>query len=317
MKFIAELCQNHNGSYKNLRKMTIECAKNGADIIKLQYIMPESLSFRPQFENGLKKNNKKLSIKRPYLDEVKRLKKLKISKGHLKKFVKLCKYLKKEAAITCFTRQDVDTIKAIGFKTVKIASYDCSSFQLLRDIKKKFKKIIISTGATFDNEIQKAANILKGKNFIFLHCVTIYPTPLNKINLERINFLRKFNKKVGFSDHSKGYDKNRNLASLMAIYCGAEFIERHVTILDKDKTKDGKVSIKPEDIKILKNFSKLNKNNQLLYLKKKFKFNFKDLKGQKFRKLSNEEILNRDYYKGRFVSKIGTRQIFNWEEINF
>ena len=103
----------------------------------------------------------------------------------------------------------------------------------------------------------------------------------------------------------------------MAIYCGAEFIERHVTILDKDKTKDGKVSIKPEDIKILKNFSKLNKNNQLLYLKKKFKFNFKDLKGQKFRKLSNEEILNRDYYKGRFVSKIGTRQIFNWEEINF
>ena len=33
MKFIAELCQNHNGSYENLKKMTIECAKNGADIM--------------------------------------------------------------------------------------------------------------------------------------------------------------------------------------------------------------------------------------------------------------------------------------------
>ncbi len=315
MKFIAELCQNHNGSYENLKRMTIECAKNGADIIKLQYIMPESVSFRPQFETGLKKNGKILSIKRPYKDEVERLKKLTISKNHLKKFVKLCKDLKKESAITCFTRQDVNTIKNVGFKTVKIASYDCSSFQLLRDIKKNFNKIIVSTGATFDKEIKKASSILKGKNFIFLHCVTIYPTPLNKINLDRINFLKKFTKQVGFSDHSKGFNNDRNLASLMAIFFGAKYIERHITILDKDKTKDGKVSIRPEDIKIIKDFSKLSKNEQLKYLKKKFKFNFNDLKGKKYRKLSDEEILNRDYYRGRFVSKIGSRQVYNWEEI--
>ena len=63
MKFIAELCQNHNGSYENLKKMTIECAKNGADIIKLQYIMPEFVSFRPQFETGLKKMEKYFQLK--------------------------------------------------------------------------------------------------------------------------------------------------------------------------------------------------------------------------------------------------------------
>lgn len=315
MKFIAELCQNHNGSYENLKRMTIECAKNGADIIKLQYIMPESVSFRPQFETGLKKNGKILSIKRPYKDEVGRLKKLTISKNHLKKFVKLCKDLKKESAITCFTRKDIKTIKNIGFKTVKIASYDCSSFQLLRDIKKSFNKIIVSTGATFDKEIKKASTILKGKNFVFLHCVTIYPTPLNKINLDRINFLKKFTNQIGFSDHSKGFNNDRNLASLMAIFFGAKYIERHITILDKNKTKDGKVSIRPEDIKIIKDFSKLSKDNQLKFLRKKFKFNFNDLKGKKYRKLSDEEILNRDYYRGRFVSKIGSRQVFNWEEV--
>ena len=66
MKFIAELCQNHNGSYENLKRMTIECAKNGADIIKLQYIMPESVSFRPQFETGLKKNGSCFSITNNY-----------------------------------------------------------------------------------------------------------------------------------------------------------------------------------------------------------------------------------------------------------
>ena len=316
MKFIAELCQNHNGSYKNLKKMTIECAKSGADIIKLQYIMSNTLSFRPQFEEGLKKGKQLISIKRPYLEEVKRLKKLEIKNSDLKKFVKLCNSLNVEPAITCFTRQDVNIINKIGFKTVKIASYDCASFQLLRDVKNKFNKIIVSTGATFDNEIKKAANILKGKNFIFLHCVTIYPTPLESINLERINFLKKFTNKVGFSDHSLGFIKNRNLASMMAVYLGAEYIERHITILDKDKTKDGKVSIQPEDIRKIKTFSSLSKSKQLNFLKKNFEFNIERLRGHKYRKLTKEEILNRDYYKGRFVSKIGSREIYNWEEVN-
>ena len=314
MKFIAELCQNHNGSYENLKKMTIECAKNGADIIKLQYMTPDKLSFRPQFENGLSKKNKILSIKRPYKIEWDRLNKLVIKKNHLKKFIKLCKSLKKEPAITCFSRQDVDEIKNLGFQTIKIASYDCASFQLLREVKKKFKKIIISTGATYDNEIQKASSILKGKDIVFLHCVTIYPTPLKKINLDRIDFLKKFSKKVGFSDHSLGYIKNRNLASMAAIYIGAEYVERHITIMDKEKTKDGKVSIKPENIKILKEFSMLTKKKQFSYLKQNFNFNLNQLKGKKFRELSEEEILNRDYYRGRFVSKIKNREIFNWEE---
>ena len=316
MKFIAELCQNHNGSYKNLKKMTIECAKSGADIIKLQYIMSNTVSFRPQFEEGLKKGKQIISIKRPYLEEVKRLKKLEIKNSDLKKFVKLCNSLNVEPAITCFTRQDVNIINKIGFKTVKIASYDCASFQLLRDVKNKFDKIIVSTGATFDNEIKKAASILKGKNFIFLHCVTIYPTPLESINLERINFLKKFTNKVGFSDHSLGFIKNRNLASMMAVYLGAEYIERHITILDKDKTKDGKVSIQPEDIRKIKTFSSLSKSKQLNFLKKNFEFNIERLRGHKYRKLTKEEILNRDYYKGRFVSKIGSREIYNWEEVN-
>ncbi len=314
MKFIAELCQNHNGSYENLKKMTIECAKNGADIIKLQYITPDILSFRPQFENGLSKKNKILSIKRPYKFEWDRLKKLVIKKNQLKKFIKLCKSLHKEPAITCFSRQDVDEIKNLGFQTIKIASYDCASFQLLREVKKKFKKIIVSTGATYDNEIQKASSILKGKDFVFLHCVTIYPTPLKKINLDRINFLKKFSKKVGFSDHSLGYTKNRNLASMAAIYMGAEYVERHITIMDKEKTKDGKVSVKPEDIKAIKEFSKLTKKKQFSYLKQNFDINLNQLKGKKFRELSEEEILNRDYYRGRFVSKIKNREVFNWEE---
>ena len=58
VKIIAELCQNHKGKFKNIVRMTKLCANNGADIIKLQYIKSNSLSFRPRFETGYKKKVK-------------------------------------------------------------------------------------------------------------------------------------------------------------------------------------------------------------------------------------------------------------------
>ena len=59
MKFIAELCQNHNGSLSRLLDMVDRCADNGADIIKMQSIYINDLTFRPVFENGyvFKKKN--------------------------------------------------------------------------------------------------------------------------------------------------------------------------------------------------------------------------------------------------------------------
>jgi sialic acid synthase SpsE len=314
-KFIAELCQNHLGSFQNVKRMTEECAKNGADIIKLQYILSNDLSFRPIFEAGYTKNKKIYSIKRPYSDELKRLKKLELKDNDLIKFIKLCKNLRVEPAITCFTIKDVKKLNKLGFKTVKIASYDCASFQLLREIKKYFTNIIVSTGATYDDEIAKAAQILSDRNFSFLHCVTIYPTPLNELHLSRMRYLKKHNNKVGFSDHSYSRDKNKNLASFLAIYNGAELIERHVTMFEKNVTKDGAVSIYPSDIKILKEFTGKSKTEQKKYLLKNFNFSFSKALGNYKRNLSRVELLNRDYYRGRFCTKKNSRQIFNWEEV--
>ena len=38
IKYIAELCQNHNGREKNLDEMLDRCVRSGADYVKLQYI---------------------------------------------------------------------------------------------------------------------------------------------------------------------------------------------------------------------------------------------------------------------------------------
>ena len=47
IEFIAELCQNHNGSLNRLLDMVDRCADNGADMIKMQSIYVNDLTFRP------------------------------------------------------------------------------------------------------------------------------------------------------------------------------------------------------------------------------------------------------------------------------
>ena len=319
LTYIAELCQNHNGNFNNVEKMVNECANYGANIIKLQYIFSKNLTYRAKFERGFSKNSQKKIIKRPFLKERRRLKRLELTHKELEKFVKICEKIKIKPAITCFAREHVDEIYNLGFKIIKVASYDCASYQLLRDLKNKFKKIIVSTGATYDDEIKLSSKILSKNNseFSFLHCVTIYPTPINKINLSRINFLKKFSKSVGFSDHSLSDEKTKNYASLASIYFGANLIERHIRILDREASKDGPVSIHPSDIKEVVEFTKLSKSDQKLFLEKECKLNLNQIKGKPIRKMTKEEILNRDYYRGRFASfrNFHNRPIFNWDEV--
>jgi len=315
-KFIAELCQNHLGNTKNVEKMLDQCASNGAKIVKLQYIYSKNLSFRPRFENGITYNSKTYSIKRPFKSEFNRLKKLELPEKGFEKFVRLCEKYDVSPLVTCFSRDHVNKIYNLGFRKVKVASYDCGSFQLIRDLSKRFKELIISTGATFDDEIEKSVKILKENKtkFTLLHCITLYPTPLNFLNLARIKFLEKFTNSVGYSDHSLSTNNKKNLASLCSIYFGAKYIERHIRIYDHDKSKDGKVSILPEEIIEILEFSRLNKNDQKKYLNEKFKINPSNYYGKQKRELTHEELLNRDYYKGRFCAK-SFRDVYNWEEV--
>ncbi len=259
---------------------------------------------------------KKFFIKRDYSSEYKRLKKLEINYKDTEKFIKRCISKKVVPMTTCFSRNRINDLYNLGFKHIKVASYDCGSFQMIRELSEKFNHLIISTGATFDSEIIKTNEILKKKSidYSFLHCITLYPTPLNNLNLSRIKYLSNLTKKkVGYSDHSKSWNSKSLLSSKASIYYGAKMIEKHMTVLNESMTKDGAVSIRPEQISELKDFSSLSKEKQKLFLKR-FKFNFR---GNFKRSLSVEELLNREYYRGRFASysKKEKRFINNWEEI--
>ena len=314
LKIIAEFCQNHNGDYSILKEMMHEAADSGATYGKIQTIFAEDLTFRERFEHGKKDADKIISIKRPYQIEYERLKKLELSYDEHRMFIDDCKKLGLIPLTTAFSRRSVDELTKLDMDTIKVASYDCASIPLIEDLAKKLSHLIISTGATYQSEIEKTAKLLVNKkvNFSFLHCTTIYPTPLERVNLAKMSTLKKYTKKVGFSDHTH-VESDGIVASIVAIHLGAEFIERHFTILKPNQTKDGPVSINPNHVRQMVEFSKLSKFDQTNYLNEKYP-NWRNILGESTGDLSDEEKLNRDYYRGRFGSHDYERNItYNWE----
>ena len=185
MEFIAEFCQNHNGDFNILKDMVYSAKDNGATYAKVQHIYSDMLSFRERFEPG---SNKKTLI-RPYKNEYERLKKLELSIREQLDFIDLCNKVKIKPLTTIFSSNSLSEILELGYKDIKIASYDCGSENLINSVIDNFDKIIVSTGATYDDEIEKTSFQLKNSNFTFLHCVTLYPTPLQEYHLNRMNYL--------------------------------------------------------------------------------------------------------------------------------
>ena len=170
-KFYSRTLQNHNGSVNRLLDMVSKCADNGADIIKMQSIYVDDLTFRPIFESGYQINKRTYFIKRDYKSEYKRLKKLEINYKDTEKFIKKCLSKNVIPMTTCFSRNRVNDLYNLGFKHIKVASYDCGSFQLIKELSDKFKNLIISTGATYDPEIMKTNNLLSKKLIILFSIV--------------------------------------------------------------------------------------------------------------------------------------------------
>ena len=91
------------------------------------------------------------------------------------------------------------------------------------------KLLIVSMGCTYDYEIEAMSEILKkATQSCMMHCVSIYPTPPEHANLDRLKFLSSLNSCIGLSDHSN-YEKDG--LSILKPLRYIEYVERHFTIL--------------------------------------------------------------------------------------
>ena len=122
--------------------------------------------------------------------------------------------------------------------------------------------------------------------FRSLQCTCKYPTKFEDAQLHNIAFLKSTMKldSIGYSDHSNPWEDGLKVPKI-AIFNGADVLERHFTILGIDDTRDGKVSINAAMAKELKEFSRKIPFQQYLSLNK----------------FDSEEEFNHKFYRGRFI----------------
>lgn len=309
---IAELCQNHNGDETLLNEMVHAAADAGADYAKIQSILANDLTHRKRFETGQWDGDRQRAIKRPYQDEYDRLKPMDLDDDAHHRFIEQCRSAGIKPLTTAFSRSRIPFLATLGFDAIKVASYDCASEPFLNELKPHFSHIYVSTGATLDCEIERAAQVLGDHSFSLLHCVTIYPTPLDEMHLVRLNYLRRLTPSVGFSDHSLVV-RDGIKASAVALLLGADVVERHFTVLPPEGSRDGPVSIDPGQLAELVRLARIDHGRLQDYVDQEIG-DFSMMMGSERRSLTETELLNRDYYRGRFASKVGDKVIYNWDE---
>lgn len=110
---------------------------------------------------------------------------------------------------------------------VKVASACIADFELLESIKSLHLPIVLSTGMSTKEEVDKAVDYLKEGLHYILACTSTYPTSAEEMNLSFITTLKKEypRYKIGFSNHYPGV-----LFLAEAVLLGAEMVEFHVTL---------------------------------------------------------------------------------------
>lgn len=146
----------------------------------------------------------------------------------------------------------------------KISSSDLTNIPFIEHQAKKGKPVLLSIGASNEDEIDTAIAAIRRYNnepLVLLHCVLEYPTPYPHANLLKIKSLReryvlsdnaeqKYGKViVGYSDHTKT-DGTADVQKT-AVALGARVIEKHYT-LDKTLTgNDHYHGMNPDDAKMI------------------------------------------------------------------
>lgn len=133
---------------------------------------------------------------------------------------------------------------------LKVASACLTHADLLRRVASKKKPVILSTGGSTIEQIQRAVEIVASNELILLHCVAEYPPPDENINLTVMKSLRNAfpSVPIGYSNHSMD-----TLSAVTAVAMGACVVEAHITLDQNLPGSDHKASLTCEQFEDMVN----------------------------------------------------------------
>jgi len=265
---IAEAGVNHNGSPELAKKLVEAALKAGADAVKFQTFRAEKVASVLA---------KKAAYQQETTDagesQVDMLHKLELPLEAYPKLIALCKAKGVDFLSTPFETDSLRfLVEECHIPKIKISSGEITNGPFLLDIARTGLPVILSTGMSTLDEVEKALSVLAygylhddmphgGEDFVraygetqergilrekvsLLHCTTEYPAPFDEVNLAAMDTMKAaFGLPVGYSDHTEGI-----AIPLAAAARGATIIEKHFTLDKSLPGPDHKASLAPEEL---------------------------------------------------------------------
>jgi N-acetylneuraminate synthase len=231
---VAEIGINHNGDV-GLAKELVEAAANaGANAVKLQKRSVDVVYSQEELDRPRQS---------PFGATNRELKHgLEFGWEEYAEIAVFCDSLGIPWFASCWDEASVDFIEKFDPPCYKIASACLTDNALLEHIRAKGRPIILSTGMSSLEQIDRAVEVLGREDLVLMHTTSTYPSVLEELNLSVIPRLQqRYKMPVGYSGHEVGLSP-----TVAAVVLGASLVERHLTLDRAMWGSDQAASVEPQ-----------------------------------------------------------------------
>src|SRR3990170_7526899 len=216
---VGEIGINHNGDIE-VAKQLVDLAKwAGANAVKFQKRTPELAVPADQ-------KDKMRETPWGYISYLDYRRKVEFSEAQYRQIEVHCKQKGLDWFVSVWDDESVNFMEAFDTPCYKVPSACLTDHNLLEQLRKTGKPIILSTGMSTMEQIKAAVEVLGVDNLMLTHTTSTYPCEPEELNLRMIDTLRQaFPVPVGYSGHEVGL-----VISAVAVALGACLVERHITL---------------------------------------------------------------------------------------
>lgn len=243
---IAEAGVNHNGEIELAKELCRVAKEAGADCVKFQTYRTEDIVVKQAELTACQRGNSSVVAN----SQFELLKSLELSYEDFREIKSYCDSIDIVFLSTPDEKKSLDFLCELGLPVIKIGSGELNNLPFLREVGKKGKEVILSTGMSTLEEVGAAIEAVLSQGLLrehlsILHCTSAYPTPYSDVNLKAMQTLKDtFKVNVGYSDHTLGIE-----VSIAAVALGAVIIEKHFTVDRNLPGPDHGSSIEPSELK--------------------------------------------------------------------
>jgi N-acetylneuraminate synthase len=233
---IAEIGLNHNGDVELAKQLIDVAAAAGAQAVKFQKRTPD-ISTPEHMKAQLRETPWGTMTYLEYRYRV---------EFNREQYIEIGDYATLQGLswfASPWDEQAVAFLEDLGVVAHKVASASVTDIPLLQALERTGKPIILSTGMSTLDQIDRAVEVLGTERLVMLHATSTYPLPPEEANLRTITTLqgRYAGVPIGYSGHERGLQ-----ISIAAVALGAVAVERHITL---DRTmwgSDHAASLEPQ-----------------------------------------------------------------------